>query len=126
MKWYVLKDRVPVLATSALEGAAFMKNIEARIVRQTENKKMLISTVFLGLDHNHSGVGDPILFETMIFIDGEEQYCNRCSTWKQAEEMHKDALQWAMKDRRVLIIRDTDPFSTSDEPTSIPDDHASI
>src|SRR5215471_17514474 len=26
-----------------------------------------VSTVFLGLDHNYSGVGPPIVFETMIF-----------------------------------------------------------
>lgn len=31
-----------------------------------------VSTVWLGLDHNFSGVGPPIIFETMVFGGGEE------------------------------------------------------
>lgn len=31
-----------------------------------------VSTVWLGLDHNWSGIGPPIIFETMIFGDVED------------------------------------------------------
>jgi hypothetical protein len=53
-----------------------------------------VSTVFLGLDHNHFG-GRPLLFETMVF-DGTKNdiYCERYSTWVEAEEGHQKAVQW--------------------------------
>jgi hypothetical protein len=54
-----------------------------------------VSTVFLGLDHAW-GKGPPMLFETMIFGGEHDQYQERCSTWEQAEEMHRRAcaLAW--------------------------------
>ncbi len=40
-----------------------------------------ISTVFIGLDHNHTMVGPPLLYETLVFggrLDGEmERYSSR-------------------------------------------------
>ncbi len=54
-----------------------------------------VSTVFLGLDHGYGFSKKPLLFETMIF--GKEPgdgYQTRCSTWKEAEEMHQKAIQW--------------------------------
>lgn len=56
----------------------------------------LVSTMWLGIDHNHI-YGPPILFETMIFEDGKgyiEIYCDRYSTWKEAEDGHKKAVEW--------------------------------
>src|SRR2546430_1150552 len=54
-----------------------------------------ISTVFLGLDHGYGMYKEPMLFETMIFGDrGEEDYQERCTTWQQAEEMHKRAIKY--------------------------------
>jgi hypothetical protein len=49
-----------------------------------------VSTVFLGLDHNFMPGGPPVLFESMAFWaheGGEEM--DRCSTWLQAETMHR-------------------------------------
>lgn len=59
-----------------------------------------VSTVWLGLDHNYYG-GKPMLFETMIFADEERGrviYCYRYSTWQEAEEGHKVAIEW-LKDK---------------------------
>jgi hypothetical protein len=59
-----------------------------------------ISTVFLGLDHGFSfGKGSPpVLFETMIFGGPlDQQYQDRCCTWKQAKEMHYIAGKEAVK-----------------------------
>jgi hypothetical protein len=48
-----------------------------------------ISTLFLGVDHAHTG-GNPTLFETMVFEpDGQSTRCHRCSTWSEAEAMHQ-------------------------------------
>ncbi|MCK4858907.1 MAG: hypothetical protein KAT58_13115 [candidate division Zixibacteria bacterium] len=51
--------------------------------------KARVSTVFLGLDHNFSGEGHPVLFETMVFgesplADEQERYC----TWDEAVAGH--------------------------------------
>lgn len=62
----------------------------------------LISTVWLGLDHNHVD-GPPLLFETMIFnkVGGyRDIYCNRYSTWEEAEEGHKKAVEWVKNERK--------------------------
>lgn len=59
-----------------------------------------VSTVWLGLDHNLNDKGDPLIFETMIFdhsdgkTDMSDIYCERYSTWQEAEEGHKKALEW--------------------------------
>lgn len=53
-----------------------------------------VSTVFLGLDHNFSGVGPPLLFKTMVFDLGrEERFCRRCPTREMAEQMHALAVR---------------------------------
>ena len=59
-----------------------------------EAGKVYVSTVFLGLDHSF-GYGPPLLFETMIFGGEHDEFQDRCSTWKEAEEMHKRACQMA-------------------------------
>lgn len=49
---------------------------------------VLVSTVFLGMDHNWRG-GPPLLFETMTFADEFGEIQLRCSTYDQAEDQHK-------------------------------------
>lgn len=73
-----------------------------RIVKQETINGVKISTVFLGFDHNY-GTGPPILFKTMIFGGNHDQYQERCSTWEQAEVMHKKAIE--LINRRYLYIR---------------------
>lgn len=54
-----------------------------------------VSTVWLGVNHNHLSDENPLIFETMIFKTGyNEIYCERYSTWAQAEEGHKKAVEW--------------------------------
>lgn len=49
----------------------------------------LISTVWMGIDHNF-GKGKPIIFETMVFGDAfvADDYCERYSTLEEAEAGH--------------------------------------
>lgn len=66
---------------------------ERRRVGWDEVNGYEVSTVFLGLDHGFTG--RPLLFETMIFGKGDEDgYQIRCSTWDEAVEMHKEAIDW--------------------------------
>lgn len=64
-----------------------------------------ISTVWIGIDHaydlldKHIENYKPILFETMIFNKKDypyECYVDRYSTWQEAEEGHKKAIQWVI------------------------------
>lgn len=58
-----------------------------------------VSTVWLGLDHNLYG-GEPHVFETMIFSEHESRtdiYMERYSTWDEAVEGHKAAIEWVNK-----------------------------
>lgn len=69
----------------------FETSMPARIVGHTQVGAWAISTVFLGLDHNFSRQGPPILFETMAFgpdgADGDEQ--QRWATYSDAVAGHR-------------------------------------
>jgi len=69
---------------------------ERRRVGWDEVNGFEVSTVFLGLDHGHGYTGRPLLFETMIFGNGElDNYQTRCSTWDEAVKMHQEAIELA-------------------------------
>lgn len=106
--FYILNDNhEPVSVADVLEWARWMEGgamhgIDRRRVAHTQLAEgdISISTVFLGVDHNHArhfGGRDsrPILFETMIFgglHDGEQW---RYHTWSEAEAGHAAAVATA-------------------------------
>ncbi len=95
MPFYILQDRKPVIVTDPETFARFMADMEARRVELTKiDDSIEVSTVFLGIDHNHSGSGPPVLFETMVFggpyDDTQDRYC----TWEEAESGHA---KWVAK-----------------------------
>lgn len=57
-------------------------------VAKTEIGGALVSTVFLGIDHQ-CDEGPPLLFETMVFGGPLDEEQERCSTWAEAEEQHR-------------------------------------
>ncbi len=75
-------------------GEQFEKN-PGRVLAQDRikvgEKDILVSTVFLGLDHNF-GEGEPILWETMIFGGEHDQYQERYETRAGASIGHQRAL----------------------------------
>lgn len=52
-----------------------------------------VSTVFLGIDHNHFGDGPPVLFETMIFGGPLDELQWRYHTLEQAQVGHQVIVQ---------------------------------
>lgn len=61
-----------------------------------------VSTVFLGIDHNFSMEGPPVLFETMIFAnsdsdkeDPHDGYQDRYTSWEEAMAGHQTAVNLA-------------------------------
>lgn len=87
--FYVLKDKTPVKVAGIKEWYTESFGQEKHVGRDFFGK-VIVSTVFLGLDHNHHG-GEPILFETMIFGGKHDQYQTRCSTWDEAVIQHEEA-----------------------------------
>lgn len=78
-----------VIPCSLWEWAYYFEN-NKRHVADTYIRGIRISTIFLGLDHNFSDAGPPLLFETMVFMpDGYDIGQWRYSTYEEAEEAHK-------------------------------------
>jgi hypothetical protein len=116
---YILVGQTPVPEPDGDKWGAWWATAD-RIVAQTEVGASLISTVFLGIDHQYgagmggyhrkghkgtmapahtdlrSTAGPPILFETMIFTDGDGGgFTRRCSTWPEAEKQHAEVVaEW--------------------------------
>ena len=82
-----------------LEWVALLENRDYVMVgKTTVNDRYLISTIWLGLNHNFFG-GPPLIFETMIFDktnDGrphEDIEMMRYATEKEALEGHEQMVQ---------------------------------
>jgi hypothetical protein len=100
-RYYTLIGQTPV-PVNALEWAIWFETSEsARLVAQTEIGASRVSTVFLGLDHRVWGEGPPLLFETMVFTDGDGGGARRrCSTWLEAEAQHAAVVEeWRVRCR---------------------------
>jgi hypothetical protein len=89
-------DRAGTLITDAYEFARLFEDIAYKRVRQTfvsgrdrhrQALKVLVSTVWLGIDHNCSCDGPPLIFETMVFLQasgGADIACDRYATEAEA------------------------------------------
>lgn len=93
-RWYKLVDKKPVQVTDAEEiGRCFL---EDRVVKRTElDNWVVVSTVFLWLDHSFTPDSEPVLFETMIFWWHYDNYQKRYCTWEEAEKWHIITLRLA-------------------------------
>lgn len=93
-----------------------VKNVEEagfdspdRIVAREEYGGVLLSTVFLHIDHNYFG-GKPLLFETMIFLGGTEIMQKRYHTWHEALEGHKYIKVAYVEEELVPKLRKTQSY----------------
>lgn len=86
--FYILEGKKAV-RVDGLEEWTRRVDLENKHVAVTEIAPgTSVSTVFLGIDHNHFG-GSPLLFETMVFNDyGDDGTQQRYSTWEEAEAGH--------------------------------------
>lgn len=94
---YILKDREPVAVTDLYEWGKWFETND-RVVAKTAVSDLTVSTVFLGLDHRHTSLGRPLLFETMIFGPKDHPlsgWQERSSTWAEAEAQHACAVELA-------------------------------
>lgn len=64
-----------------------------RVLARTETEGGVVSTVFLGLDHNFNRVGPPILWETLILSGPHGGYMQRYSTDYAARAGHANVVR---------------------------------
>lgn len=73
-----------------LKAEALLRDITKRRVALTAIGKVKVSTVFLVIDHGFGDSGPPVLFETMVVVDGVwNDDCKRCCTWDEAVAQHE-------------------------------------
>jgi hypothetical protein len=99
-EWLYVLDGHNVRATDDMAEWGRCFDSPDRVVAHTTDEYYEVSTVFLGVRHNHFRPGPPILFETMVFtteaysaivpkeesIDGVQL---RYASWDDAETGHK-------------------------------------
>jgi hypothetical protein len=83
---YYDKNGIPM---SLMDWAHKFEDVEYKRVARYQNLFVLVSTVWLGLDHNFTG-GTPLIFESMAFSRfGASIDCQRYSTLDEALKGHK-------------------------------------
>lgn len=105
---YILDGEEPIpvygdiLAPEGLAWARWMEVHANRLVAQDylgEDQEILLSTMFLALDHRFWGDGPPLLFETMISGPyGWGDYQVRYATWDDAWAGHHAQLKRMQED----------------------------
>lgn len=106
---YILdKYKMPVKEPDLIHWARWMEKKD-RIVKQEMVGDVKVSTVFLGIDHNFSHEGPPILWETMVFGGPHDQeWMDRCSgSIEQAEAMHERMVERVKNEKTTQEIRNS-------------------
>ncbi len=103
MIYYKLDKDKNVVSCQPEELEKILINSYEKIVKQEYIGDKFVSTVFLGIDHGypiwsgHTENYRPVVFETMIHDETKDEWLNyqeRYSTWQEAEEGHKRAVEW--------------------------------
>ena len=97
---YILKGKRPIPCNDLLKWADWMQTANCVVRKDTAKVtfagkpvgEIMISTVFLGLDHSFGG-DEPLLFETIVFGGPLDQEMERCTTWEAAEKMHEKMIE---------------------------------
>jgi hypothetical protein len=89
--FYKLDNKNPVKCATGKEWADWYEAAacsgERVIARDDIDGGVVISTIFTGIDQD--GIGQPQLFETMMFVHGKSTgVAIRSETWEQAENQH--------------------------------------
>jgi hypothetical protein len=98
---YILdSDNQPVPADDTLEWAKWIEMEERRIGKTQidDSGDVWVSTVFLGMDHNFSMQGPPVLWETMVFGSEHEELkdlCERYTSYADAKAGHERIVELA-------------------------------
>lgn len=90
MRKYKLSGKVAVVCHDLFEWGTWYETADRKVARD-DIEGIIVSTVFLGIDHGFSADpdSDPLLFESLVFLpDDETGEMRRYFTWEEAEEGH--------------------------------------
>jgi hypothetical protein len=90
-KFYILDGHTPV-PVDLLTWAKYFETAERHVAKDVFGD-VEVSTVFLGLDHNYSRTGPPLIFETMVFGGELDQEMLRYPTWTKALAGHREMVE---------------------------------
>lgn len=90
---YIFNEHgMPVAEPEPRKWAAWMARADTSVA-QSEIGTAVVCTTFLGLDHNLSATGPPILWETIVFGGPLSEQSDRCAgSREQAEAMHSEMI----------------------------------
>lgn len=94
-EYYMLIDEKIVPCDDYKKWRLWYRKFSNRKIALHETKRFVISTIFLGTDHNTNPANPvPILFETMVFKQGDESgeavYCQRYISLDDAKKGHEN------------------------------------
>ena len=101
---YKLDGHRAVPCESLMEWSVWMATGDRRVA-ETWIDDVRISTVFLGLDHNHVPGADPHLFETVVFVDGVTHEMRRYFIWEEAEAGHAEMTELIRAEMEAAQVR---------------------
>jgi len=104
---YVLDGHDPVPEPDPIKWGIWFETADRHVANTRLPNGLVVSTVFLGLDHAFWNEGPPILFETMVFDEddgAEDDYTRRYATWDDAAAGHA-AIVALVSRRRVRLER---------------------
>lgn len=115
--FYILDaDREPV-EVDALTWALWFDHFPNRRVARTKIGPMVVSTVFMGMNHSYYRDSPPLLYETMVFgSDEDEKGCYRTYTWDGAVAQHNSVVAFlsaGVSEEEII----EDYFDESDQDT---------
>jgi hypothetical protein len=102
MKKFILVGRQPVSCSDLMTWAQWYETADRQVADSMQGD-VRVSTVFLGLDHGF-GDGPPVLFETMVFINGSGGDMERYCTWDEAVEGHQRMVMQVFKPTPILAL----------------------
>lgn len=87
---YILEDKIPVPCDDVIQWAEFFESADRQVAfTMIDGDKIVVSTVFLGLDNSLGILKPPLLFETMIFGGEFDLTGVKTATWEAAEKQHE-------------------------------------
>jgi hypothetical protein len=100
---YILNGHKPVKCDDWMWWAWWFETADRQVADSMQGD-VRVSTVFLGIDSSLFGHGPPMLFETMVFINGSGGDCERYATWDEAEAGHKRWVKQVFKPTPILAL----------------------
>lgn len=111
MQRYILQGHTPVPVDDPVAWGRWMQAADRQVALTSYGEELVVSTVFLGLNHQWQAGQPPWLFQTILCGLGEAHDCERYSTWADAEAGHA---RWCAAVRALLHVR----WEGSDVPPS--------